>query len=975
MPAAELQDSLFDKIDEQRVEALNITVESYRHQKTGARHLHLASDDGHNAFLVAFLTVPSDSSGVAHVLEHTALCGSERYPVRDPFFMMLRRSLATFMNAFTSSDWTAYPFASQSRKDFFNLLDVYLDAAFFPNLHPLDFAQEGHRVCFEEQDDPESELVFKGVVFNEMKGAMSSAARVLWEQMGRFLFPTITYHHNSGGSPERIPDLTYQGLKDFHATHYHPTNAIFMTYGDISAREHQTIFEHRVLNRFEHLDVSHLSVPDEQRYSTPRQEESVYALDAETDPAGKTHVVLSWLLGKSVDLDMLLQAHFLNGILLDNSASPLLQALETTELGSAPSPACGMDDSVREMVFACGVEGSEPERADAVEALILGVLEKIVEEGVPQESVDSVLHQLELSRREIGGDGFPYGLKMMLTALPFALHGGNPVQALALEEALEKLRESASDPDFSRHLVKTLLLDNPHRVRLVLKPDTELDEQRKQAEAARLAAMKVAMSDEEKQAVITLNKELDARQAQDDDPEVLPKVTLDDVPEEMTIPVGSSKPVGDIPAWWYDRPTNGLVYQQTIVDLPALEPDLVDVMPLFSACLAEVGCGERSYLETQAWQSSISGGVGARATVRSEVNSLEGHQGYFVISSKALVRNQEEMIALLGDTFSNARFDEHNRIRELVTQMRAMSEMKVVDNGHVLAMSAASAGMSQMSNLSEHWGGLQAISRLKKLDEALKSPDAVADLADRFQRIQQQLVAMDPNLLVIGERRHFSDVEASLKSQWHKPTGDRSARFQWNAQCSKVNVAWMVSSQVQFCARVFPAVPYGHSDAPVMTVLGHFLRNGYLHRAIREQGGAYGGGAGYDSDAGAFRFYSYRDPRLAETLEDFDRSLDWLLSEKHEPRKLEEAILGVISAIDRPGSPAGEARRAFHEALHGRSADRRQVFRQRVLATTLEDLVRVGETYLKPQLASTAVVAGSAAQSACESLGLECYKL
>ncbi len=222
-----MNNEFFELTGHESIDSLNITVELYRHKKTGARHLHLASEDAHNAFLVAFLTVPSDSTGVAHILEHTALCGSERFPVRDPFFMMLRRSLATFMNAFTSSDWTAYPFASQSRKDFDNLMQVYLDASFFPNLTEQDFSQEGYRVEFAESDDVESDLVYKGVVFNEMKGAMSSPVRVLWEQISTNIFPTTTYRFNSGGSPEKIPDLTWEQLKAFHAKHYHPSNAVF----------------------------------------------------------------------------------------------------------------------------------------------------------------------------------------------------------------------------------------------------------------------------------------------------------------------------------------------------------------------------------------------------------------------------------------------------------------------------------------------------------------------------------------------------------------------------------------------------------------------------------------------------------------------------------------------------------------------------------------------------------------------------
>jgi len=240
----------FTWIRSERIESLNVIIEEYRHIKTGAMHYHIDADNNENVFLVAFRTVPMDSTGVAHILEHTALCGSKKYPVRDPFFMMIRRSLNTFMNAFTSSDWTAYPFSSQNRKDFSNLLDVYLDAAFFSRLDELDFLQEGHRVEFKQADNPQSELEFKGVVFNEMKGAMSSPVSVLWQTLSEHLYPTTTYHYNSGGEPVDIPDLTYQQLKSFYQTHYHPSNAVFMTFGDIPAYEHQKQFEEKALSHF-----------------------------------------------------------------------------------------------------------------------------------------------------------------------------------------------------------------------------------------------------------------------------------------------------------------------------------------------------------------------------------------------------------------------------------------------------------------------------------------------------------------------------------------------------------------------------------------------------------------------------------------------------------------------------------------------------------------------------------------------------
>ncbi|MBF0425178.1 MAG: insulinase family protein [Magnetococcales bacterium] len=947
----------FELLQREPVTALNLTVESYRHVATGARHVHLAAPDPHNAFLVAFLTVPQDSTGVAHILEHTALCGSERYPVRDPFFMMLRRSLATFMNAFTSSDWTAYPFASQSRKDFANLLNVYLDAAFFPTLQELDFAQEGCRIELADAADPNAELVFKGVVFNEMKGAMSSPARVLWEQIARYIFPTTTYHFNSGGDPEAIPDLTWEQLRSFHARHYHPSNAVFMTYGDIPAGEHQQVFVDRVLHRYARLEMD-WHVPDERRHPAPIAVEEGYALEPAEGIERKTHIVLAWLLDRSIDLETLLEAHLLTGVLLDNSSSPLLQALETTELGSAPSPACGLDDSVREMVFVAGVEGSEPEHAKAVEALILSVLRRIADDGVEPERLEAVFHQLELSRREIGGDGFPYGLKLMLTALPPALHGGDPVAALAVEPVLERLREKIRDPHFIRDLTRRLLLDNPHRVRLVLKPDPGLVEIRRAREQARLAAIRQRLAPEQIQEVARAAAALRARQEKEDDPEVLPRVELADVPADIPIPVGRETETAGMKMTVYDRPTNGLIYQQVVLDLPHIDDDLVDILPLYAACVTEVGSGGRDYLATQALQALVTGGVSARASVHGGIDDVQRCHGSFVVSGKALLRNQEAMGTLLRETLEQPRFNELSRLRELIAQMRASAEIRVTDNGHALAISAAAGGLSPAAAMADRWGGLVAIKRLKALDDALKSQAGLEGFAANLERLRAQLLRAPRQLLLVGEEERCTAVARTLAGIWagSSVAAADTPRFVVDIPRRQVREGWSTSTQVQFCAKAYPVPPYVHPDAPALLVLGQFLRNGFLHKSLREQGGAYGGGAGYDADSGTFRFYSYRDPRLAGTLADFDRSLLWLQETRHEFRALEEAILGVVSSIDRPGSPAGEAKRAFHDLNNGRTPERRRLFRRRVLEVSIADLQRVARSWLRPEQANIAVV-------------------
>ncbi|WP_415903417.1 insulinase family protein [Neptuniibacter sp. QD29_5] len=944
--------SSFEFVRSEKIESLGIDVTEYEHKKTGLSHFHIAADHTENVFLVGLRTVPEDSKGVAHILEHTALCGSERFPVRDPFFMMTRRSLNTFMNAMTSSDWTSYPFASQNRKDFFNLLDVYLDAVFFSRLDPLDFEQEGHRIEFTETDDAESDLEYKGVVYNEMKGAMSSPVSRLWQSVTKYLFPTTTYHHNSGGEPESIPDLSYDELIEFYKTHYHPSNAVIMTFGDIPAAELQGFFEEKALSRFEKLGTS-IEINDEKRYHSPLRVEEGYDLDQE-DLSGKTHHVLAWLLGHSNDLEAQLKAHLMSRVLLDNSASPLRYALESTDLGSAPSPLCGLEDSNREMSFMCGIEGSEPESAAEFEKLVLDTMQKVAEEGVPQAMLEAQLHQLELQQREINGDGYPYGLSLIMSSLGAAVNKGDPIAILNLDPVLEKLREAIKQPDFVQSMVKELL-DNPHRVRLTLRPDNKLAASRDAAEKAQLAQIKAGLSDDDKQQLIDRAAELAERQEQVDDESILPKVTLTDVPDEMSVPEDVAVE-STLPLTRYDRGTNGIVYQQVIMQLPQLTEDEQHILPLYSYLLTELGCGDRTYQENQQYQTEVTGGIHSFASVRGAPDNEQDVKGYFTLTGKALVSKHEALLDLLKETLQFARFDELPRIREVVSQQRTRKEQSITGQGHAFAMMAAAAKMSPAAALSHATKGLESICYYKQLDDQLENEDALQQLSQRLQELHSKIQLAPRQYLVVAEDEYQASVQSYLESIWADVPSETSAGFLLPELRSKVKQAWVTSTQVSFCAKAFPTVAVDHPDSAPLTILGDFLRNGYLHRVIREKGGAYGSGAGQDSGDAAFRFFSYRDPRLSETLDDFDGAVKWLLETDHDAQKLEEAILGVVSSIDKPGSPAGEAKQAFHSALFGRTPEQRKAFRARILNVTLDDLKRVAKIYLLDKEGSVAVI-------------------
>lgn len=958
----------FQLVRQHHVEALDILVSEYKHKVTGAVHYHLATDHDENVFLVAFRTQPMDSKGEAHILEHTALCGSEKFPVRDPFFLMIRRSLNTFMNAFTAADWTAYPFATQNKKDFQNLLSVYMDAAFAANLNPLDFAQEGIRIELEN-----GEPVYKGVVFNEMKGAMSSPSDQLYHQLAYHLFPETTYHYNSGGDPKDIPDLSYQELVDFYKSHYHPSNAVFMTFGNTPAYDLQEQFEQLALAKFEQGQT--LYSKPERRLAAPVAVTETYAVDAE-ELKDKTYHVLAWLLPEASDIKLRLGMRLVEGVLLENSAAPLRHYLETWAHAQSTGPLMGVDDSNFEMTFFCGVQGSNPEHAAEFQAGVLKVLQDVAAKPVDTALVDAILHQIELHQREINGDGMPYGLSLILNGLSSAIHHNDPIQVWDVDSAIEQVKEELKDPMWLSQLIQTHLIDNPHRVQMTLVPDAEKSAKDAALEKARLAEIAAQLTEEQKAEIVAQTEALKVRQDTPDDLNLLPKVGLEDVPAALHIVQGELREIIsnriDYPLNLYHAGTNGIYYQQVLIQIP----DEIVQSPYFnllSILMGEVGAGEYNYLELQQLQTAVSGGLGMGASLRSKVDDKNQISAWLTLTTKSLVNNLEA-IRLLKLAFEQLRFDEKDRIIELLQQRKTRWQSRLSGSGHSYAMQIAGRQHSALAQRDYNNTGLGALNWLADLVGKIEKDEAeYAKLIAELQLIHNKLLQAPKQFLLVCEEHQSDRLVEEIQEVWDKLTvAENTATLtQVDVDQSTQDQAWLIQANVQFCAAAYPAVEVSHPDAAPLMVLAAYLRNGFLHSAIREKGGAYGGGASYDGNACSFRFYSYRDPRLAETFTDFEASIDWLLDAEQLPHQLEEAILGLIASMDKPGSPAGEAITACYALLHARTPAFRTVLRERLLAVTLDDLKRVAEQYLRQQLVSKAVVAPVAKREALIALGFE----
>ena len=956
----------FQLLRQHHVEALDIQVSEYKHKVTGAVHYHLATNHDENVFLVAFRTQPMDSKGTAHILEHTALCGSEKFPVRDPFFLMIRRSLNTFMNAFTAADWTAYPFATQNKKDFQNLLSVYLDAAFAANLNPLDFAQEGIRIELEND-----QAVYKGVVFNEMKGAMSSPTDQLYHQLAHHLFPETTYHYNSGGDPKDIPDLTYEQLVDFYKTHYHPSNAVFMTFGNQTAYDLQEQFEKLALNKFSQGTT--LYSKPEKRLLAPIEVTESYAVDSE-DLKDKTYHVMSWLLPETSDIKLRLGMRLVEGILLENSASPLRHYLETCGYAQSTGPLMGVDDSNFEMTFYCGVQGSNEEHAETFKNGVLDILKEAASKPIDRDLVDAILHQIELHQREINGDGTPYGLSLILNGLGSAIHHNDPIHVWDVDSAIEQVKEELKDPMWLSNLIQTHLLDNPHRVQMTLVPDATKSVKEQQAEQARLAEITANLTEDQKIEIQQKTEALKERQDTADDLELLPKVGLEDVPADLHIVQGQLREIIcnglDTPLNLYHAGTNGIYYQQVLIQIP----DEIVQSPYFnllSILMGEVGAGEHDYLEFQQIQTAVSGGLGMGASLRSKVDDKDRISAWLTLTTKSLTQKLDS-IQLLKLAFEQLRFDEKDRIIELLQQRKTRWQSRLSGSGHSYAMQIASRQMSALARRDYHNTGLGALNWLTHLVNKIDQDDTAYEaLIAELQAIHRKLLQAPKQFLLVCEEHQSDRLVEEIQNVWDKLAVDKSPVSL--TEVEHVNTendeAWLIQTNVQFCCSAYQAVDVAHADAAPLMVLAAYLRNGFLHSAIREKGGAYGGGASYDGNACSFRFYSYRDPRLVETFNDFEASVQWLFNVEQQPYQLEEAILGLVAGMDKPGSPAGEAITACYALLHARTPKFRRVLRERLLSVSLEDLQRVAKQYLLEQKPVKAVVAPFAKRDELQALG------
>ena len=640
------------------------------HKNTRATHIHIANDDKENTFGVFFRTVPTDSTGVAHILEHTVLCGSKKYNVRDPFFSMIKRSLSTFMNAFTASDWTMYPFATQNKKDYYNLMDVYLDAAFFPNIDALSFKQEGHRLELDPTESGEPELVYKGVVYNEMKGAMSSPNQVMSRALLKGLYPDTTYANNSGGEPGDIPTLTHEGLLDFHSQYYHPSNSFFYTYGNLALEETLGFIEEKVLSQFDFLDMD-TRVPSQPRWKTPRTMTQAYAYTDTEDLSKKFQGCVAWLTPDIRSGFEVLVMTVLEQVLLGNSGSPLRKALIDADLGSALSDGTGFDGDNRDTMFVCGLKDIKEESVPKVEKIIFNTLETLVEKGIDRHLIDSAIHQIEFYRKEITNTPYPFGIKLLLSVAGTVIHGGDPVEVINIDQDISTLQKEVEKGRFLEEKIKTYLLDNPHRLLFTLAPDTGLETRQVEKTRKELKEKLKTLSEADIAEIKTDAKVLEALQESQEDLSVLPTLALEDVPPKIEI-IHPDDIDGVTLAHAYDKPTSGILYFTCPVGAGNIPPSLFALVPFFSRAFTNAGTAKNSYVKMAERMDLYTGGVSMAPFSGSYFSEEVDSHSFLALQGKALDRNIDNMFDLMDEFVTSYGFQDHERLKNLAAQYQDM---------------------------------------------------------------------------------------------------------------------------------------------------------------------------------------------------------------------------------------------------------------------------------------------------------------
>jgi Zn-dependent M16 (insulinase) family peptidase len=937
---------------EQHIPEINATAKLFVHDKSGARLMSVTNADENKVFGISFRTPPKTSNGVAHIMEHSVLCGSRKYPVKEPFIELAKGSLNTFLNAFTFPDKTCYPVASQNLQDFYNLIDVYLDAVFYPLIPEHTLQQEGWHY---EIDDLDAPLTLKGVVFNEMKGAYSSPDDLLADKSRNSLFPNHTYGLDSGGDPAVIPDLTYPEFKFFHDNYYHPSNAYIWFYGDDPEDERLCLLD-AWLNEFDQKEVDS-QIPLHEHFEKPIQKTVPY--DSGDSEDAKAYITVNWVLGEHDDVQTGMSLDILSHILLATPASPLKKALLDSGLGEDVTG--GHEDHLRQTIFSAGLKGVQQDNLDKVEKLILDTLADLAKNGIDPDTVAASLSTIEFRLREQNTGFFPRGLFLMLTALSEWLYGGNPINALAFEAPLYAIKEESDKGNYFERLIEKYLLDNPHRSTVQLVPDPAEGARIAAVETERLAATKAGMSRSEIENVIETAGKLKALQDAADSPEALatiPSLSLDDIEKtNKSIPIEIQK-MGETPVLLHNLFTNGIVYLDLGFDMHSLPAELLPYIGLFGRVLLQIGTETQNYVQLTQRIGRETGGIHS-VTLTSTIRESSDSALWFFLRGKAITSQAGELLDILKDVLLTAKLDNRERFKQIVFEDKARAEAGLIPGGHGVVNSRLRARFSEADWVSEQISGLENLFFLRKLtDEIEKDWDSVLAKLETVRRLLINRAAMIANVTLDADSfasfspqlASFMDALPSLKVDPVKLEPKAPTKFE----------GLTIPAQVNYVGKGANLYKLGYEPHGSINVINNYLGTTWLWEKVRVQGGAYGGFSIFDTNSGTYTFLSYRDPNLLSTLQNYDKTVDFLSNLDMSADELKKSIIGTIGNMDAYLLPDAKGWTSMVRFLTHYTDEERQRIRDEVLGTTVDNFKQFARVLAELNKVGEVVVLGSA---------------
>jgi len=904
------------------------------HIQSHARVIHIQSDDTENLFCISFQTLPYSSNGIAHVLEHLVLCGSEKFPVKDPFFSMTRRSLNTFMNALTGTDFTCYPAASQIEQDFYNLLDVYLDAAFHPLLNQNSFLQEAHRLEFTSPEDPSSELTRNGVVYNEMKGANAQPIRRLMKEMHRLLFKDLPYSHDSGGDPREIPSLTLEDLKKFHKKFYHPSRALFFFYGSFPLANHLDFLEDRLLANTDPLPPL-TPIPQQLRFSAPQFSTISYPVTDEKDHP-TSYLAIGWLTTHLQNQVEVLALTLLDIMLMETDASPLKYRL--LQSGKCHQVISTADFEITEVPYILIMTGVQESNRPALTTYLFESIHAIAEAGFSKEQIEHAFHQLEFAKSEIHGGHPPFGLTLYARAALLAHHMIDPIQGLVIHTLFDELRETLREhPRYFSELLQKYFLDNTHCVHVLMNPSASIQQQEIEEEKAYLHTKQTSLSQEEASRIIQQKKEL--TESPEIDLSCLPSLHLSDIPTSCRHLALTKIEHQNLSCFHHKTFTNGIDYLTLQSPLPYISPEDLWLVRIFALILPQVGSANRTYQEHLEYIQAYTGGIYTSLRFHPQTHNPEAMTPSFLIKGKALHRHLDRLTSLLIDMLLTPRFDETSRIKEILTKHMTDLEHSIVQHAMEYATLQATAPLSISATISEEWYG---ISYFRKLRTLMKDYDHKESwLIEKLHALKEQIllhkqldcILCGENILSTMQEHNFwglQELPLHHQKNWQSPS-----------PIIEHNTGFIIPSHVAYTSLAQKTTAYIDPDTAILCVAGQLLEDTLLHKQLREQGGAYGGGISINPMTGIATFYSYKDPNVHATFKAYETSIRLLKTQRIDHKQLEEAKLGVLQDLDAPLSPSSRGDTAYSWWKQGKTEAIRQQFRTHVLQTSPEEIERV----------------------------------